>query len=461
MDEVDAGANFAISSVCWVPRGAFALNPKRTQQPTQEDIDRMMKEGRVGISTEQMDEEDDQGDAQNKDNYDDAKINEELKEFDFENYDNSDEEEGVDEYNFTDEYFKSLGGRNARAFKDNAEDPYLKGNDSESSDDEDYDLDEEDIQLLAISNEEDATTSLQVYVYEEEECNLFLHHDVLLQTYGLCVEWLNYDYDKSGGKHSLVATGTFEPIIEIWDADVIDPLEPIIVLGEANQAGGKKKKKKQTSESHTGAVLGLAWHRTHHNIIGSASDDKTVKLWDISTGKVRTTLTHHTEPVQSIKWHLVEDNILLTGGFDKKCSIVDCGSKKAINFQVGSDIESMVWNPHQPNVFSVSCDDGKVFSFDIRNNGSALIKLQAHDKSCSDVSYNNKVPNILATGSHDGKVKIWNYADQKLLYEKNMGLGDVYTASFNSDYLLAVGGANEKLRVIDVRRVDQIKSLFL
>ena len=34
-----------------------------------------------------------------------------------------------------------------------------------------------------------------------------------------------------GERGSFVAVGTFKPGIEIWDADVIDPLEPTQILG--------------------------------------------------------------------------------------------------------------------------------------------------------------------------------------------------------------------------------------
>jgi len=36
---------------------------------------------------------------------------------------------------------------------------------------------------------------LQVYVYEGEEDNLFVHHEVLLPSMPLCVAWLNFNKD--------------------------------------------------------------------------------------------------------------------------------------------------------------------------------------------------------------------------------------------------------------------------
>ena len=63
------------------------------------------------------------------------------------------------------------------------------------------------------------------------------------------------------------------PTIELWDLDVLDAVEPVLVLGraaavvEGEAAGGGARKKKGKggagevpSDSHTGAVMGLAWN---------------------------------------------------------------------------------------------------------------------------------------------------------------------------------------------------------
>lgn len=42
-----------------------------------------------------------------------------------------------------------------------------------------------------------------------------------------------------GARRSYCAIGTFEPAIEIWNLDVLDPLEPTATLG-----GHKEKPKK-------------------------------------------------------------------------------------------------------------------------------------------------------------------------------------------------------------------------
>ena len=41
-------------------------------------------------------------------------------------------------------------------------------------------------------------SSLQLYVFEEENQNIFVHHDILLAGTPLCLEWLSHDVQKTG-----------------------------------------------------------------------------------------------------------------------------------------------------------------------------------------------------------------------------------------------------------------------
>jgi U3 small nucleolar RNA-associated protein 15 len=55
----------------------------------------------------------------------------------------------------------------------------------------------------------------------------------------------------------------------------------------------------------------------------SASDDNTVKLWDLSTQTCLNTLTSHTDYVRSASFHPTDPNILLTASYDSTFRIHD------------------------------------------------------------------------------------------------------------------------------------------
>ena len=136
-----------------------------------------------------------------------------------------------------------------------------------------------------------------------------------------------------------IAVGTFNPAIEIWNLDVLDPLEPSATLGgakdgEIDDLGEKTKKKKnkkgkRTSPkmkpgSHTDAVMSLSWNKHYRQALASGSADNTVKIWDVTSQSCSHTFTHHTDKVQTVLWHPVEGWLLSTGSFDNNISLLDC-----------------------------------------------------------------------------------------------------------------------------------------
>jgi periodic tryptophan protein 1 len=74
-----------------------------------------------------------------------------------------------------------------------------------------------------------------VYVYEQQQNNLFVHHEIMMSAFPLDIEWLNVDLGTinqpvaNRGNYAIVST--FLPEIEIWDLDLADAIEPTLTLG--------------------------------------------------------------------------------------------------------------------------------------------------------------------------------------------------------------------------------------
>jgi hypothetical protein len=169
--------------------------------------------------------------------------------------------------------------------------------DDDASDLEDTNLRPDDAMVVVAKTEEDFA-SLEVHVYEQKTGNLFVHHDIPLPSFPLCLT--HGDINPDGGAGNYVAVGTFNPGIEIWNLDVLSALEPVCILGGedtsaadelmrvnmARAASGKKLKKKAGSMgggglrpgSHKEAVMALSWNKVHRQVLASGSADKTVKV---------------------------------------------------------------------------------------------------------------------------------------------------------------------------------------
>ena len=228
-----------------------------------------------------------------------------------------------------------LGGKSVAMYESNAFDPYL-ANDKDlgdaESDNEDVNVKANDA-ILLIGRSDEERNRLEVFIYEEESCNLFVHHDFELPAFPLCFAWIGVDprlpADESN-KANFVAVGTFLPEIEIWNLDVVDILEPALVLGgreTVSKKPGKKKREKivYKAGSHTDSILTLATHSSSKYNLASGSADCSIKLWDIMHPDVplHTFEKAHDNKVQTMQFMPTNANFILSASYDCTARIHD------------------------------------------------------------------------------------------------------------------------------------------
>ncbi|TCD60906.1 hypothetical protein EIP91_009317, partial [Steccherinum ochraceum] len=358
--------------------------------------------------------------------------------------------------------------------------------------------------LLVVAKTEDEVSQLEIYVYDDSEENLYVHHDLMLPSFPLCLEWLDFPPISSPSAKTspngpakqfgnYIAVGTMEPEIEIWSLDVVEAMYPDMVLGRPDKTAahipvplgtGKKKRKKtkqrpSSSAHHVDAVLSLSWNKTHRNLLASASADRTVKIWDLTRdptingeggegeGALRS-FDIHKDKVQAVHWNDKEPTVLLTGSYDRTVRTFDSRAPDAgVGAIVGADVEALRWDPWESHAFYVSLENGIVLNFDARTLPSDLstpsparFTLSAHDGAVSALDVNPHIPGCIATGGTDKVVKIWNInedADLKkrqvsLVTSRDLGVGKIFTVAWSPDdpLTLAAAGSKAKLQVWDV-----------
>lgn len=426
------------------------------------------------------------------------------------NLDAYDEDEGATDVG----PFSNIKG--LQYYRNNDEDPYITmKNDANEDEEEREDLEvQPNDNLIVCAKTEDEVSMLEAYLYTPNEANLYVHHDLMLPSFPLCLEWLDYKPAGTGADQNstvgqvgnFVAVGTMDPEIEIWSMDVVEGLFPDALLGRRDMTerlnepkGTGKKKRKQLKDRvpnatyHVDAVLSLSWNRVARNLLGSASADTTIKLWDLSrpaettstsggAGALRSFDDLHTDKVQSLAWDTSNSSRgaigqparLLSGSYDKTLCVFDSrASASAVRARITADVEAIRWNPWREHNFIVSMEDGIVQAFDARmlttdgQGVQTVFTLSAHDGACTSLDVSPHVPGCMITGGTDKLVKLWNMDAESystndtstawrpssisLVASRNLDAGKIFSTQFSPDDPLTIVAAGSKgtLRVWD------------
>ncbi|EMG48297.1 Periodic tryptophan protein 1, partial [Candida maltosa Xu316] len=500
-----------ISSSTWVPRGYASEFPEKYElddeemerinamanleiNDAREQLAQAQAEEQEMESPEEEDNEEEEESTKTSNLKEQIEIDDDLKEYDLENYDNDDD--GLEGEQVT--FIPGLTHTDAKMLKDEdgEGDMYLSlptevDLDEEKKENQIYPTDN----LVLATRTEDDISYLDVYIYDNgaydeekdkldpdvarglvREASLYVHHDVMLPAFPLCVEWINYRPGQESAENNIgnfAAVGSLDPQIEIWNLDFVDKAFPDIILGEPSQNSftakkNKKSKKKKSNQHitthHIDAVLSLSHNRTHRSVLASTSADKTVKLWDLNSGTAVRSFDniHAHKIVSSSQWHAQEASILLTGGYDSTAALTDVristdDSSKHYGVSSGEEIETVRWDPTRQEVFYVGTDNGNIYSFDIREESKPLWTLHAHDAGISSLDIHNTV---LASGSSQEKViKLWDVKENpSMVLSRDFDVGNVLTASFAPDAEVAsklvVGGAGSvEVKIIDIENL--------
>ncbi len=501
-----------ISALTWVPPGACRAHPirhdVRPDGRTTMSVDER-GENRERIDALMDDGEENEVGGDGSDGYED-----EMKNLRMDEYDEDEEEGGLnlghkvaevepepgcesecdednDHSNSDNEKEETLGGAAAETSMNFSEMSGAMINAIEQDDDflgeeeeDDIEIKGSDAVLLVASTEEDEFSFIEMNIYDQESGALYTHHDIILPEIPLCLEWvgappcaadivgtaINEATTTSG---SFVAVGTFQPGIELWNLDVVDPLEPTAILGgPSSQTGGsavvsKQKKKKKNKNKrieptgHSDSVLCLKWNTFQKQALASASADTTVKIWDITKQECVETLPYHTDKVLGCTWHPLEASVLATAALDRQVVIADVRapprslSEATTTFTISADPEDIQWDPQNGYNLVVGTEDGRILCYDVRHSGpgvSPLYAFQAHENDgIGGMSFSPHKLGLLATCSPDQTVKLWDVYNMtkhgksppRCISCKDMSVGRLFGVQWfvGTPYLLATGGS--------------------
>lgn len=220
-------------------------------------------------------------------------------------------------------------------------------------------------------------------------------------------------------------------------------------------------------KKHTAGV-----HRTFFTTdklhIASFSDDRTVRLWDISNETCVTTFEEaHNEYIRAGCVSPVSPEILLSGGYDNKVKMYDTRTNSAV-FEVnhGSPVDSVLFLP-TGGIF-ISCGGTNIKLWDAFAGGRLIAMMSAHNKDikCLRLACNGR---RLLSGGLDRKVKIYDTSTYQPVHSLDFPNGITSMAVAPDDETFVVGmvdgivsvqrmDTDRKIKTLEKRRVPAVTS---
>ena len=166
---------------------------------------------------------------------------------------------------------------------------------------------------------------------------------------------------------------------------------PLRVLSEAQILGG-----------HSGYVTAVAWSPDGHHIL-TGSRDRTVRIWDATTGDNTLTLTH-TDPVTAVAWS-PDGHHILTGSGDGTTRIWDATTGDNTLTLIHTDwVTAVAWSPDGHHILTGSRDrTARIWDATTGDNTLTL----THTDPVTAVAWSPDGHHIL-TRSEDGTARIWD-----------------------------------------------------
>eukprot|EP00288_Rhodomonas_lens_P016451 CAMPEP_0177717134 /NCGR_PEP_ID=MMETSP0484_2-20121128/14870_1 /TAXON_ID=354590 /ORGANISM="Rhodomonas lens, Strain RHODO" /LENGTH=417 /DNA_ID=CAMNT_0019229189 /DNA_START=23 /DNA_END=1276 /DNA_ORIENTATION=- len=168
---------------------------------------------------------------------------------------------------------------------------------------------------------------------------------------------------------------------------------------------------------HDKEGYGLSWNSMVAGRLVSGSDDSTICVWDVEGQHANkqavdplATYKGHSTVVEDVAWHMLKRSVFGSVGDDKQLLIWDdlVEDRKPVQTVAAhaAEVNCLAFNPFNEHLLATGSADKTVAVWDMRNLAAKLHAFDAHDDEIIQVQWNPVYQTILGSCSQDRKVSV-------------------------------------------------------
>jgi WD40 repeat protein len=191
------------------------------------------------------------------------------------------------------------------------------------------------------------------------------------------------------------------------------------------------------------------------NKLISASNDKTIKIWDLKSGECLETLKDHSWLVTSVL--IYKNNKFISGSYDKTIKIWDLERLECIEtLNNNSGVRSLLLLSDE--ILASGLYDGTINIWNL-NEKKIVKSIKAHEDWILCL-IKSKDSSKLISGSADSKIKIWDSNNFQLLKELTGHSRTIYYSKMLNDETILSGSGDETIKIWKIDSGECLRTLY-
>jgi len=207
---------------------------------------------------------------------------------------------------------------------------------------------------------------------------------------------------------------------------------------------------------HTGFVKAVAFSHDGR-LVATGSDDKSVKIWELASGRELRSLRGSTGGVKSLAFG-PDDRWLLSGSADNTARIWDLASgqqTKTIDLAPGIQTNAVLLSPDGKTLLSASFEN-EICIWDVAT-ARQIAVLSGHTSAVMALAL-SRDGHTLVSASLDKTLKVWDLMTRRERFTLSGHTGEVLSVAVSPDGKYAAsGGRDDQVRIWDLAAGEQIR----